>query len=422
MSRPTQPTRLILAALCAWSLVAGGGEVSKSEFFAQSKDYADAYQAAATELQDLILAERIGVVAVAEFTDLTFGELHVGRLFAEEFSTLLVAPSSKPQPKKGGIGGLFGGGPSKYRVMDPAAIEEFVRAGGGASLWSSTKKIREFGSEADVQVVVTGKIEISNREARFFLKAVATKDASILWARTLSVPGIARGTETVAAPLAAAAPVLEAQPLAAEPVVPVADKPTDAAPGPSAAAPAVAAAAGMIAAASPSPSVAPQSAAPAPKPVAPPSAAATAPVIPLGAAGLPAEVMTFDNGWLRARIRSASKYEGSGWVTAVLDVTNLSDRPVFVDVAQDDPGRGVDEFGNTWRVERVSGLRLAPNANPGMTPLTAQSTLSVVVVMATSSQPSGKRLSFSPNLLWWGSNGAGDSGRIALAFANVRVD
>jgi hypothetical protein len=178
----------------------------------------------------------------------------------------------------------------------------------------------------------------------------------------------------------------------------------------------------MIAAASPSPSVAPQSAAPAPKPVAPPSAAATAPVIPLGAAGLPAEVMTFDNGWLRARIRSASKYEGSGWVTAVLDVTNLSDRPVFVDVAQDDPGRGVDEFGNTWRVERVSGLRLAPNANPGMTPLTAQSTLSVVVVMATSSQPSGKRLSFSPNLLWWGSNGAGDSGRIALAFANVRVD
>ena len=430
MSRPTLIKELLLAALCAWPLVAAGGEVSKSEFFAQSKDYADAYQAAATELQDLILAEKIGVVAVAEFTDMTFGPLHVGRLFAEEFSTLLVAPSTKPQPKKGGIGGLFGGSPFKYRVMDPAAIEEFVRAGGGASLWSSTKKIREFGKEADVEVVVTGKIEISNREARFFLKAVETKEASILWARTLSVPGIARGTETVAAPLAAAAPVLEAQPLAAEPVVPVADKPADAAPAATAAAAAVpaAAATALIAAAVPTPSAvpqssAPQSVAPASKPA--PAAAApavAAPAIPLGAAGLPTEVMTFENGWLRARIRSASKYEGSGWVTAVLDVTNLSDRPVFVDVAQDDPGRGVDEFGNAWRVERVSGLRLAPSANPGMTPLTAQSTISVVVVLATSSQPSGKRLSFGPNLLWWGSNSAGDSGRIALAFANVRVD
>jgi len=424
MSRPSRRTRPWLALLVALPLVAAAAEGSKPEFVAPTKDYTDLFQAAASDLQEVILAEKFGVVAVAEFTDLTGGNLHVGRIFAEELSTMLVATPIKQAPKKGGIGGLFGGGPQKFRVMDPSSIEEFVRAGGGASIWSSTKKIREFGSDSDVQLVVTGKIEISNREARFFLKAVETKESNIVWARSLSVPGVAAGTETVAAPLAVATPALDVQPLAVE-TAPPADKPADA--------PALAAATGLVAAAVDAPPVvapqaaAPQAAAPqvAPaKPAAPTmsSGVAEGAAVPLAAAGLPTEVSSFENGWLRARIRSASKYEGSGWVTAVLDVTNLSDRPVFVDVAQDDPGRGIDEFSNAWRVERVSGLRLAPSANPAMTPLTARSTISVVVVLATTAQPSGKRLSFSPNLLWWGSNGAGDNGRVALAFANVRVD
>lgn len=405
MSRPAPRTRPLLAALLVLPLAAGGGEVSKAEFFAESAAYTAPLQNAATELQALVQAEKLKVVAVAEFTDMTGGTLHVGRIFAEELSTLLVATPPPVAQKKG----------AKARVMDPAAIDEFVRAGGGASLWSSTKKIREFGKASDVQLVVTGKIEISNREARFFLKAVETKEASIIWARTISVPGVAAGTETVAAPVAAAEPVLAAEPLAAEPVAgaPLAtttDPATDAA---SAAAAAAAATLAVGAAASP---------AAAPSAGSSPAPAASAPVVPLAASGFPSEVTSFENGWLRARIRSASKYEGSGWVTAVLDVTNLSDRPVFIDVAQDDPGRGLDEFNNSWRVERVSGLRFAPNANPGMTPLGAQATLSVVVVMATTAQPSGKRLSFGPNLLWWGSNQAADNGRVALAFTNVRVD
>ena len=417
MSRPASRTRPALALLLALPLAAGAAESTKPEFVAQTKDYTDLFQSAASDLQEMILADKFGVVAIAEFTDLTGGDLYVGRIFAEELSTMLVATPIKQAPKKGGIGGLFGGGAQKFKVMDPSAIEEFVRAGGGASIWSSTKKIREFGKDSDVDIVVTGKIEIYNREARFFLKAVETGESSIVWARTISVPGVAAGTETAAAPLAAA-PVLDAQPLATEPAA----APTEASAASTAVVAAAGAATGMLASAVDAP--APQAAAPVPQAAAPaPQPQASAPAaIPLAAVGLPTEVSSFENGWLRARIRSASKYEGSGWVTAVLDVTNLSDRPVFVDVAQDDPGRGVDEFSNAWRVERVSGLRLAPSANPGMTPLTARSTISVVVVLATTAQPSGKRLSFSPNLLWWGSNASGDSGRVALAFANVRVD
>lgn len=481
MSRPATRVRSTSAALLALALAAGAGagEISKSEFFAQSADYLGPLQNAATEVQALVQAEKIKVVAVAEFTDMTGGRLHVGRIYAEELSTLLVAAPTPAGQKKG---------PAKHRVMDPSAIDEFVGQGGGGSLWSSTKKIREFGKASGVQLVVTGKIEISNREARLFLKAVETAEASIIWARTISVPGVAAGTETVAAPVAPAAPALEAQPLAAEatatepaatePAATAAASTTSADRTPSAA---PAAAAGVLAAAGAASSAAaaatptaaatgtkpadakpsdtkpadakPADAKPAPTAAAAPSAttaaattaatttaaattaaattaaagaapaaAAPAPAIPLAAVGLPPEVVSFENGWLRARIRSASKYEGSGWVTAVLDVTNLSDRPVFIDVAQDDPGRGVDEFGNPWRVERVSGLRLAPSANPGMTPLTAQATISVVVVLATTAQPSGKRVSFGPNLLWWGSNAANDNGRVAVAFANVRVD
>jgi hypothetical protein len=419
MSRPASRTRSLLVALFALPLAAAGAENNKPEFVSQTKDYTDQFQAAASDLQEMILAEKFGVVAVAEFTDLTGGDLHIGRIFAEELSTMLVATPIKQAPKKGGIGGLFGGGAQKFRVMDPSAIEEFVRAGGGASIWSSTKKIREFGKDSDVQIVVTGKIEISNREARFFLKAVETSESSIVWARTISVPGVAAGTETAAAPLAAA-PVLDAQPLATEPAT-TADKPADGSAA-SAGVAAAGAAVGIFAGAGEAPPTAAPQAATAPVKPAAPSASPDAGTIPLAAVGVPTEVSSFENGWLRARIRSASKYEGSGWVTVVLDVTNLSDRPVFIDVAQDEPGRGVDEYGNAWRIERVSGLRLAPGANPGMTPLTVRAPITVVMILATTVQPSGKRLSFSPNLLWWGSNAAGDSGRVALAFANVRVD
>lgn len=400
MYRFAAPIRSCCALLLALPLCAAGGEVSKAEFFAQRDDYLPAFQTASAELHALIPAQKFAVVAVAEFTDMTGGKLHIGQTYAEELSTLLVEASIAPQPKKGA---------KKYKVMEPSSIEEFVRAGGGGSIWSSTKKIREFAKGSDVELVITGKIDISNREARFFLKAVETTEATIVWARTISVKGVAAGTETIAT-AAVAPPALEAQPLAtnAPPVEPAV--PESAAPATDAPADTVAAAAAITAISSNS--------TPAPSPPARP-----APAVPLAAAvGLPPEVASFENGWLRARIRSASKYEGSGWVTAVLDVTNLSSRPMFIDVAQDDPGRGVDEFSNNWRVERVSGLRLAPIANPGMTPLGAQSTISVVVVLATTANPSGKRLTFGPNLLWFGSASAGDNGRVELAFTNVRVD
>lgn len=393
-------------------LALGSGAPTKAEFQAQPSDYLDTFKAAADELHALFQAERHGVVAVAEFTDMTGNELYIGKLFAEELSTLLLAP----RPVEGGKKGPK---PFKYRVMDHAAISEFVMAGGGGSLWSSTKKIKEFGKSSGVTLVVTGKIEITNREARFFLKAVETKEASIVWARTLSVPGVAAGTET------AVAAVPEPEPLQAAPDVPPASAPATV---PTATSPSSEPAATPTTQAAAAPPVTTAAApAPAPAAVAPIATASlaapttTAPT-PLATPAVGAEVLTFENGWLRARIVSASKYEGSGWVTVVLDVTNLSDRPVFVDLAQQDPGRGIDEFNNAWRVERVTGLKLAANPTPAMTPLAARGTARVFIILATTVNPSGTRLSFAPNLLWWGSNAAGDAGRVPLAFQNVRVD
>jgi len=415
------------------SSVAAAGEGGKAEFRAQSKDYVGAFSDAAASLKELIQAEKVKVVAVAEFTDINGEPLYIGRLFAEEFSSMMVGPRKQ------------------YRIMDPAAIDDFVRAAGGASLWSSTKKIKDFGRAADVDLVVTGRIEIADREARFFFKAVETEDASIAWARTFSVPGIAAGTEAAALPLATPEPVLAAE-VVAEPAVAVAPiataepalaptgegstaaVPPEATPaiaaspaaskGPVTAAPGAAPVVAALPVATPSmvPAVMPAPAA-APVGAAPPAATPAIVAIAVPAATpAPAEVALFENGWLRARIRSASKYEGSGWVTAVVELTNLSERTVFIDAAQGDPGKGLDELGNAWRIERVSGLRLAPSPNAGMTLLAPHTTLSVVMVLATSAPASGRRLSFGPNLLWFGSVTAGDSGRVALAFANVRVD
>ena len=173
MSDPSRAPWLViaLAAALAWSPVAPAADVSRAEFFAETKAYVPPFTAAAEKIKALIAAEEYEVVAVAEFTDMQGQPLHVGRIYAEEISALLV------------------GRGKQYRMMDPAAIAESVTASGGASLWSSTKKIKDFGSESGVELVVTGKIDISSAEARVFLKAVETKDASIAWAQTVNLPG-----------------------------------------------------------------------------------------------------------------------------------------------------------------------------------------------------------------------------------------
>lgn len=159
---------LVLVALAG---PAGAGDVSRAEFFADTKVYLGPFGDAATKLKALIAADEYQVVAVANFTDMSGAPLHVGRIYAEEISTLLVGPRSA------------------YKVMDSAAIAEAVAASGGASIWSSTKKIRDFGKESGVQLVVTGKMEITANEARVYLKAVETDEASIVWAQTVSLPG-----------------------------------------------------------------------------------------------------------------------------------------------------------------------------------------------------------------------------------------
>ncbi len=467
----------------------------RAEFTAKSADYEAAFGEASAAIKQIILDESFDVVGVADFTDLAGQPLQIGRLYAEEFATRLVGPRKK------------------YRLLDPGTLLGLVEAAGGTSLWATPEKIRQFGAKSKVDLVVTGRIEIAAKEARFFIKALATEDAGVVWAKTIAVPGIsaaaaaaaaqaevealAAQTKLVAQPMnadatgdavaelftgsaaaatgesAAAAttapastPTIGALVAASVPAVSASSAPVTAPPpittpplvsAPIASVPAVGVAA--AAAATPAPrSVAPAPTTPSPKPATPSAAAAssapvaaavTAPVStgaaavtavaaaagvaattsappsvpkPVAAPAPPPEVLTFENAWLRARVRSASKYEGSGWVTAVLDLTNLSDRPIKLDAAQDDPGKGVDELGNNWRIERVSGLKLANGTGTANTTLNPSSTVSVVVVLATTAQPSGRRLSFGPNLYWFGSAAVGDSGRVAVAFSNIRVN
>lgn len=173
MSDPSRAPLFVisLAAALAWGPAAPAGDVSRAEFIAETKAYLPPFTAAAEKVKALITAEEFEVVAVAEFTDMQGQPLHVGRIYSEEISALLV------------------GRAKLYRMMDPAAIAESVATSGGASLWSSTKKIKEFGSDSGVELVVTGKIDISSAEARVFLKAVETKEASIAWAQTVNIPG-----------------------------------------------------------------------------------------------------------------------------------------------------------------------------------------------------------------------------------------
>lgn len=150
---------------------AAAGEVSRAEFFAPTEVYLAQFTEAAAQLKALVAADGYQVVAVTGFTDMEGRALHVGRIYAEEVTTLLVGPRKA------------------YRVMDPAAIAESLAVSGGESLWSSTKRIKDFGRESGVDLVVTGKLEIRNQEARIYLKAVETREASIAWARTVSLPG-----------------------------------------------------------------------------------------------------------------------------------------------------------------------------------------------------------------------------------------
>jgi hypothetical protein len=488
MSREHRPPALNLLLFVTFLVLgapAPASEAPAGEFTAKAADYDAPFGEASAAIKQIILDEGFEVVGVADFTDLAGQPLQIGRLYAEEFATRLVGPRKK------------------YRLLDPATLLGLVEASGGPGLWATPEKIRQFGDKSKVELVVTGRIEIAAKEARFFIKAIATDDAGVVWARTIAVPGVSAAAAAAAAEAAALAAQakLVAMPISTEvapadalgnsmsAVEPAAATGTAAASGaaalavpaaaaaaPAATAPAPAAstsassasapsgaivAAGVAAAvvsaassspapeptstaassppapAKPAPSVLPTGAVAAPKPVVPAVAAATtaavvasagapaaAPVPKPGAVpvALPAEVLTFENAWLRARVRSASKYEGSGWVTAVLDLTNLSDRPIKLDAAQDDPGKGVDELGNNWRIERVSGLKLASGAGTVNTMLNPSSTVSVVVVLATSAQPSGRRLSFGPNLYWFGSPASGDSGRVAVAFSNIRVN
>ena len=167
-----------LVTLCALATALAGaahaGEVSRAEFLADSKVYLVPFGDAANKIKALIGTEKYKVVAVANFTDMSGAPLHVGRIYAEEMSTLMVGPREA------------------YKLMDSAAIAEAVAASGGASIWTSTKKIKDFGKESGVELVVTGKMEISATETRIYLKAVETDEASIVWAQTLSIPGRAR--------------------------------------------------------------------------------------------------------------------------------------------------------------------------------------------------------------------------------------
>lgn len=492
-----------LSCLIACLFIACGAlaaEEPRAEFTAKSSDYEAAFGEASAAIKQIILDESFDVVGVADFTDLAGQPLQIGRLYAEEFATRLVGPRKK------------------YRLLDPGTLLGLVEAAGGTSLWATPEKIRQFGAKSKVDLVVTGRIEIAAKEARFFIKAIATEDAGVVWAKTIAVPGIsaaaaaaaaqaevealAAQTKLVAQPMnadatgdavaelftgsAAAAtgepaaastttpastPTIGALVAASVPAVSASSAPVTAPPpittpplvsAPVASVPAAGVAAAAVAiTATPAPrSVAPAPTTPSPKPATPPPAAAssapvaaavTAPVstgaaavtavAATAAAGIaatssapppapkavaapapPPEVLTFENAWLRARVKTVSKYEGSGWVTAVLDLTNLSDRLIKVDAAQDDPGKGVDELGNNWKIERVSVLKLASGAGTANTLLNPSSTITVVVVLATTAQPSGRRLSFGPNLYWFGSAAVGDSGRVALAFSNIRVN
>lgn len=497
-----------LIACCVLAFAALAADEPRAEFTAKAGDYDAPFGEASAAIKQIILDEGFEVVGVADFTDLAGQPLQIGRLYAEEFATRLVGPRKK------------------YRLLDPATLLGLVDASGGTSLWTTPEKIKQFGAKSKVELVVTGRIEIAAKEARFFIKAVATEDAGVVWAKTIAVPGvsaaaaeaaakaeadaIAAQTKLVPQPIAADATQSDALAItvggmftgpdaatttapassagadssaaspgpavtAAAPTIgaivaapaPVSTPPATTATAASASAPVAVTAAAATAPAAHSPAAtaskpvaAPSSAAaPASKPIASaPSPAASAPVgsgavaataaVTTAAAVVtaaaanpppapapapkpapvqatpapPPEVLTFENAWLRARVRSASKYEGSGWVTAVLDLTNLSDRPIKLDAAQDDPGKGVDELGNNWRIERVSGLKLASGAAAVNTTLNPSTTVSVVVVLATSASPSGRRLSFGPNIYWFGSSAAGDSGRVAVAFSNIRVN
>ena len=479
MSRPSRVPALSLIASLVLGSAALAADEPRAEFTAKAGDYDAPFGEASAAIKQIVLDEGFEVVGVADFTDLAGQPLQIGRLYAEEFATRLVGPRKK------------------YRLLDPATLLGLVEASGGTSLWATPEKIRQFGAKSKVELVVTGRIEIAAKEARFFIKAIATDDAGVVWAKTIAVPGvsaaaaeeaakaeadaIAAQTKLVPQPIATDATASDALAITVgsmftgEPAAPSAAASasvgaTTAAPPPAAAATTpsigalVATTAPAITAAAASPSPAPQSTPPqsapppsSPKPAAPspssPSPSIAAPVSsgasaataavataavavtaaaaspppapapkPAAAPPPPPEVLTFENAWLRARVRSASKYEGSGWVTAVLDLTNLSDRPIKLDAAQDDPGKGVDELGNNWRIERVSGLKLASGSGSVNTTLNPSSTVSVVVVLATSAQPSGRRLSFGPNLYWFGSAAVGDSGRVAVAFSNIRVN
>ena len=478
MSRPSRVPALSLIASLVLGSAALAADEPRAEFTAKAGDYDAPFGEASAAIKQIVLDEGFEVVGVADFTDLAGQPLQIGRLYAEEFATRLVGPRKK------------------YRLLDPATLLGLVEASGGTSLWATPEKIRQFGAKSKVELVVTGRIEIAAKEARFLIKAIATDDAGVVWAKTIAVPGvsaaaaeeaakaeadaIAAQTKLVPQPIPTDATASDALAITVgsmftgETAAPstAASAPAGASVGTTTAAPPPAAAAAtpsigaLIATTAPATTAAAVSHSPAPQSVPPPSSpkpaapspsspspsiaapvssgasAATAAVAtaavavtaaaaspppapapkPAAAPPPPPEVLTFENAWLRARVRSASKYEGSGWVTAVLDLTNLSDRPIKLDAAQDDPGKGVDELGNNWRIERVSGLKLASGSGSVNTTLNPSSTVSVVVVLATSAQPSGRRLSFGPNLYWFGSAAVGDSGRVAVAFSNIRVN
>jgi TolB-like protein len=397
---PARPSCALLLPFLA-GLWPSAGAAAALEFDAEPAAYSSELDAAAESLRTLIAAEDVEAVAIAEFSDLTGEGLHLGRLLAEELASRLVPP------RKG------------YRLLDPATIGELVAAQGGPTLWASATKIKRFGADADVELVVVGRIEVGRRQARVFLKAIETRSASIVWARTLTVAGVAAGTETATAALAVAAPLAaEPEPLPAPPEAapPVAAPATVAAPTPEAALPEAGAPARAPEPASDPAPAAAEVAAPRAEPAPAPSTAAAAPVAPAAAAAT-----AFENGWLRATVRSASKYQGSRWVTVVLELTNLSDRAVAIDGIAGEPGVGVDELGNPWQVERISGLKLAPAASPGLTSLAPGAKLNVVVMLASAAAESGQRLSFGPNLWWYGSEAEGDHGRLTLAFDGVPI-
>jgi hypothetical protein len=413
-----RPWTLALLAAGASLWVGSASAASGAEFNPAGRAYESEFQRASAELMRLVKEDEIKVLAVAEFTDMEGRPSYIGRVFAEEFSTLLVSQAT---------------GKKRARVLDPNSIVDFMndKEEGGGNPLASNKALKRFGKNSKAELLLSGKLTIGPKELRLFLRALNTESGGIRWASTVVVQGTAAGyVEPAAAAPAVASPSALVAPAAASVAAPAVSAPVLAAPAvsaPNLGAPVVAAptiAAPTIAApAIAAPTItAPTIATPtiaAPRVSAPVVAAPAAAAEPPRAAPRQAQ-HEFDNGVVRATLRNVQKFPDQGWATAVIDIINVGGAPLVLDIAAGDPGTGTDDKGNSWKVERVTGLKMVEKAGPDMTALAPNATMPVVLVLTTSGRPLGDQLSFTANVLWY-SPSAQDGGRLGMNFTNVKL-